>query len=280
MRLKSWRSIGLFIKLVLFFFIFLINCSLVLAEEKILTLATTTSVENTGLLSYLLPHFEKKTGIKVKVIAVGTGAAIEMGKRGDADVVFVHAKELELQVIKEGFFVNRKEVCANDFVVVGPKKDPAKIKGSKDVVSAFKKIAQAKATFISRGDNSGTHIKELKIWKLAGINPKGEPWYLEAGQGMEKTLFMANEKDAYTLTDRGSWLYLRSRLKYLSLLFEGDPLLYNIYSVMAVNPQKHPHVDYKGAMEFINWITSKEGQKLIGSYKDKFGNVLFKPIAK
>ncbi len=264
----------------LFLLVFLFLSTAILAQEKILILATTTSVENSGLLSYLLPIFEKKTGIKVKVVARGTGAAIEMGKRGDADVVFVHAKELELKAVKEGWFVNRKEVCYNDFIIVGPKNDPARVKNSKDVITAFKKISQAKALFISRGDNSGTHIKELKIWKLAGINPKGKPWYLEAGQGMEKTLFMANEKDAYTLTDRGTWLAVRSRLKYLALLFEGAPLLFNQYSVMAVNPKKHPHVNYEDALKFINWITSHEGQRLIGNFKDKFGNQLFIPNAK
>jgi len=271
----NWKNFFLAIFLVLGI---ILNCAS--SQEKILILATTTSVENSGLLSHLLPHFEKKTGIKVKVVARGTGAAIEMGKRGDADAVFVHAKELELKAVKEGWFVNRKEVCYNDFIIVGPKNDPAKVKNSINVVTAFKKIAQAKVLFVSRGDNSGTHIKELKIWELAGINPKGKSWYLEAGQGMEKTLFMANEKDAYTLTDRGTWLAVRSRLKYLTLLFEGDPLLYNQYSVMAVNPKIHPHVNYESAIKFINWITSPEGQKLIGEYRDKFGNQLFIPNAK
>lgn len=263
------------ILLVVFLLLFFTDS--VFAKEKMLILGTTTSVENSGLLSYLLPQFEKKTGIKVKVVARGTGAVLEMGKRGDVDAVFVHAKDLELQAIKEGFFVNRKEVCYNDFIIVGPKHDPAKIKGAKDVISTFKKIAQARGFFISRGDRSGTHFKELKIWELAGLNPKGKPWYLESGQGMEKTLFIANEKDAYTLTDRGTWLATKGRLKYLTILFEGDPFLYNIYSVMAVNPKKHPYVNYEGAMKFIDWITSPEGQKLIGSFKDNLGNVLFIP---
>jgi len=266
----------LIISLLLIFFF----SSFASTQQRIITIATTTSVENSGLLEYLLPHFEKKTGIKVKVIAKGTGAAIEIGKRGDADAVLVHAKELELKAVKEGWFVNRKEVCYNDFIIVGPLNDPAKVKTSKDVISAFKKIAQAKATFVSRGDKSGTHIKELKIWELTGINPKGNPWYLEAGQGMEKTLFMANEKDAYTLTDRGTWLAVKPRLKYLTLLFEGDPLLFNQYSIMAVNPKRHPHINYEDALRFIEWITSHEGQKLIGEFRDKFGNQLFIPNAK
>jgi len=271
---------GQSIMFLILFLILILWTDIGLTGEKALILATTTSVENSGLLSYILPYFEKKTGIKVKVVARGTGAAIKMGKRGDADVVFVHAKELELQAVKEGWFVNRKEVCYNDFIIVGPLNDPAKVKFAKKVTSAFKKIAKAKALFISRGDNSGTHLKELKTWKLANINPKGQSWYLETGQGMEKTLFMANEKDAYTLTDRGTWLAVRARLKYLTILFEGDPFLFNQYSIMAVNPKKHPHVNYKEAMKFINWITSIEGQKLIGSFRDKFGNQLFIPNAK
>ncbi|MEJ5228290.1 substrate-binding domain-containing protein [Thermodesulfovibrio sp.] len=249
------------------------------AEQNVILLATTTSVENSGLLSYILPAFEKKTGIKVKVIARGTGAAIEMGKRGDADLVFVHAKELELEAVKQGFFINRHDVCYNDFIIVGPKNDPAEIKGFKKASEAFKKIAITHSFFVSRADKSGTYMKELKLWELAGINPKGQNWYLEAGQGMEKTLRIANEKSAYTLTDRGTWLAMKDRLE-LSLLFEGDPLLFNQYGVMAVNPQRHKHVRYKEAIQLINWLISKEGQSLIGSFKDKNGNQLFIPNAK
>jgi len=249
------------------------------AQENVIILATTTSVENSGLLSHILPLFEKKTGIKVKVIARGTGAAIEMGKRGDADAVFVHAKELELEAVEQGYFVNRHDVCYNDFIIVGPKNDPAKIKEVKEAVDAFKRIALSQSFFISRGDKSGTHVKELSLWQRAKIEPKGQKWYLEAGQGMEKTLRIANEKQAYTLTDRGTWLAIKDRLDLL-ILFQGDPVLFNQYGVMAVNPQKHKHVKYKEAMEFVNWIISKEGQNAIASFKDKLGNQLFIPNAK
>jgi len=249
------------------------------AQQNVIILATTTSVENSGLLSHILPLFEKKTGIKVKVIARGTGAAIEMGKRGDADVVFVHAKELELEAVKQGYFVNRHDVCYNDFIIIGPKNDPAKIKKAKDTVDAFKRIALSQSFFISRGDKSGTHMKELSLWQRAKIEPKGQKWYLEAGQGMEKTLRIANEKQAYAITDRGTWLAIKDRLD-LTILFQGDPVLFNQYGVMAVNPQKHKHVKYKEAMEFVNWIISKEGQNAIASFKDKLGNQLFIPNAK
>lgn len=266
-------------KLLVLFLVLVLFSGLSYAEEKRIILATTTSVENSGLLKSILPIFEKKTGIKVFVVARGTGAAIEMGKRGDADAVFVHAKELELQAVREGYFVNRHDVCYNDFIVVGPKNDPAKIKTAKKAVDAFKNIAIAKATFVSRGDRSGTHVKELQIWQQAGVNPKGQPWYLEAGQGMEKTLRIANEKQAYTLTDRGTWLAIKDKLD-LAILFEGDPVLFNQYGVMAVNPERHKHVKYEEAMQLINWLVSKEGQQAIGSFKDKFGNPLFIPNAK
>jgi tungstate transport system substrate-binding protein len=266
------------ILLALLFSLFIIANEAV-AQQNVIILATTTSVENSGLLSHILPLFEKKTGIKVKVIARGTGAAIEMGKRGDADVVFVHAKELELEAVKQGYFVNRHDVCYNDFIIVGPKNDPAKIKEAKDAVDAFKRIALSQSLFISRGDKSGTHMKELSLWQKAKIEPKGQKWYLEAGQGMEKTLRIANEKQAYTLTDRGTWLAIKDRLD-LVILFQGDPVLFNQYGVMIVNPQKHKHVKYKEAMEFVNWIISKEGQNAIASFKDKLGNQLFIPNAK
>ncbi|HEX8948884.1 MAG TPA: substrate-binding domain-containing protein, partial [Dissulfurispiraceae bacterium] len=176
------------------------------AAQTEIICSSTTSTENSGLYGYLLPIFEKKTGIKVKVVAVGTGAAIAIGKRGDADVVFVHAKELELQAVKEGYFVNRHDVMYNDFVVIGPKNDPLGIKGMKSASDAFRKIAENTYLFVSRGDKSGTHIKELALWKKTGLDPKGRKWYLEVGQGMEKTQRIANEKGAYTLTDRGTWL--------------------------------------------------------------------------
>jgi tungstate transport system substrate-binding protein len=242
--------------------------------------ASTTSTENSGLFSYILPLFEKKTGIKVKVVARGTGAAIEMGKRGDADVAVVHAKEQELKAVEEGFFVNRHDVMYNDFVLIGPNDDPAKIKGIKSAAEAFRKIA-AGSLFVSRGDNSGTNTKELSIWKKAGVDPKGQKWYLEVGQGMEKTQRIANEKRAYTLTDRGTWLATKDKDKLeMEIVLEGDPVLFNQYGVMAVNPEKHKHVKFKEAMEFVNWLISKEGQQAIAAFKDSHGNALFVPNAK
>ena len=243
--------------------------------------SSTTSTENSGLFDFLLPLFEKKSGIKVKVVARGTGAAIEMGKRGDADVALVHAKEQELKAVEEGFFVNRHDVMYNDFVVIGPSDDPAKLKGTKSAAEAFKKIAEGNFLFVSRGDNSGTNTKELSIWKKVGLEPKGNKWYLEVGQGMEKTQRVANEKRAYTLTDRGTWLATKDKDKLeMVIVLEGDPILFNQYGVMAVNPEKHKHVKYKEATEFINWLISKEGQQAIASFKDKNGNPLFIPNAK
>jgi len=242
--------------------------------------SSTTSTENSGLFGYILPMFEKKTGIKVKVVARGTGAAIEMGKRGDADVAFVHAKEQELKAVEEGYFIDRHDVMYNDFVIIGPTDDPAKITGMKSTVEAFKKISAA-STFISRGDNSGTNTKELSIWQKAGIVPKGQKWYLEVGQGMEKTQRIADEKHAYTLTDRGTWLATRDKDRLaMMIVLEGDPTLFNQYGVMAVNPAKFKQVKYKEALEFINWLISKEGQQAIASFKDKNGNPLFIPNAK
>jgi len=242
--------------------------------------SSTTSTENSGLFGYILPIFEKKTGINVKVVARGTGAAIEIGKRGDADVAFVHAKEQELQAVEEGYFVNRHDVMYNAFVIIGPSEDPAKIKGMKSAVEAFKKIA-ASSIFISRGDKSGTNTKELAIWQKAGIVPKGQKWYLEVGQGMEKTQRIADEKRAYTLTDMGTWLMTRDKDKLaMMIVLEGDPALFNQYGVMAVNPSKYPQVKYKETMEFINWLISKEGQQAIASFKDTNGNLPFIPNAK
>lgn len=259
------------------FFIFPGNAS---AEKEIIC-ASTTSTENSGLFGYILPLFEKKTGIKVKVVARGTGAAIEMGKRGDADVAFVHAKEQELKAVGEGFFVNRHDVMYNDFVVIGPPDDPAQIRGKKSVTEAFGKIAGSGNAFVSRGDNSGTHTKELSIWKKAQIDPKGQKWYLEVGQGMEKTQRIANEKRAYTLTDRGTWLATREKDGLdMTIVLEGDPMLFNQYGVMAVNPHTHTHVRHGEAMEFINWLISPEGQQAIGFFRDKLGNQLFIPNAK
>lgn len=267
-----------------FFLLMLILSTFVVTSvsaETRIRCASTTSTRNSGLFDYILPIFEKKTGIKVDVVAVGTGAAIEIGKRGDADVVFVHAKELELKAVEEGYFVNRHDVMYNDFVIIGPSDDPAKIKGIKSATEAFKKVAQSVHPFVSRGDKSGTHTKELSIWGKTGIDPKGEKWYLEVGQGMEKTQRIANEKRAYTLTDRGTWLATRDKDKLdMAIVLEGDPILFNQYGVMAVNPKMHKHVKYDEAMQFINWVISKEGQEASTLFKDKLGNQLFIPNAK
>lgn len=259
-------------------FLLVINISSAFSEIRIRCVST-TSTQNSGLFDYILPVFERKTGIKVDVIAVGTGAAIEIGKRGDADLVFVHAKEQELKAVQEGYFVNRHDVMYNDFVIICPSDDPLKIKGIRLAVDAFKKIAKNRYTFVSRGDKSGTHTKELLLWKKAGIEPKGQKWYLEVGQGMEKTQRIANEKHACTLTDRGTWLATKDKLE-MTIVLEGDPALFNQYGVMAVNPQRHKHVKYKEAMEFINWLISEEGQRLIASFKDRQGNRLFIPNAR
>jgi tungstate transport system substrate-binding protein len=215
------------------------------------------------------------------VVAVGTGASIEIGKRGDADVVLVHARELELKAVQEGAFVNRHDLMYNDFVIIGPTNDPLNIKGMTSAVDAFKKIAASGKPFASRGDKSGTHTKELAIWKTAGLDPKGQKWYLEVGQGMEKTQRIANEKRAYTLTDRGTWLAAKDKDKLeMIVVLEGDPVLFNQYGVMAVNPEKYQQVKYKEAMAFIDWLISSEGQQTIGAFKDKQGNQLFIPNAK
>jgi tungstate transport system substrate-binding protein len=243
--------------------------------------ASTTSTQNSGLLDYLLPKFEKASGIKVDVVAVGTGAALKLGERGDADVVLVHAKNQELKAVEAGYFVNRHDVMYNDFVIIGPPNDPAKIKGLKSAVEAFKKIAASKSPFVSRGDKSGTYTKEMAIWKKAGIDPKGQKWYMEVGQGMAKTQRIANEKRAYTLTDRGTWLASKDKDKLDMIVeVEGDPILFNQYGVMATNPAKFKDVKYKEAMVFINWLISPAGQKAIADFKDKKGNKLFVPNAK
>jgi len=249
------------------------------AQQKFITVASTTSTEQSGLFKHLLPAFEKKTGIQVRVVALGTGQAIDMGKRGDADVAFVHDKEAEEKAVAEGAFVDRREVMYNDFIVVGPKSDPARAKG-RDVVAGLKKIAQAKAPFASRGDKSGTHSAELRLWKEAGIDPqegKGS-WYRETGSGMGPTLNTASGMNAYALADRGTWLSFKNRGD-LAILVEGDKRLFNQYGVMLVNPQKHPNVKKSEGMAFINWVTSPEGQKTIADYKIG-GEQLFFPNAK
>jgi tungstate transport system substrate-binding protein len=268
-------------KAVAFILMLLLFAPLVFAAETRIRMASTTSTQNSGLFDHLLPLFEKKTGIKIDVVAVGTGASIEIGKRGDADVVFVHAKEQEQKAVEEGFFVDRHDVMYNDFVVLGPPADPARVKGTKSAADALKAIAASGASFVSRGDKSGTHTKELSLWKKAGIEPAGQKWYLEVGQGMEKTQRVADEKKAYTLTDHGTWLATKDKDRLdLVIVLEGDPELFNQYGVMAVNPEKHKHAKYSEAMAFVNWIISAEGQTAVAAFRDKNGNPLFIPNAK
>lgn len=246
------------------------------AENKVLRMATTTSTENSGLLEALLPRFEQQSGYQVHVIAVGTGKALRMGRDGDVDVVLVHAPPAEKAFINGDYGVNRRQVMFNDFVIVGPAGDPAGIEGTNGVDEAMAKIARQQATFVSRGDDSGTHKKEKSLWRSANIDPKGE-WYRAAGQGMGKVLQMSGELQAYTMTDRGTWLAMRDKLP-LKILVEGDERLYNPYGIIAVHPGRHPHVNYQAAMELIGWMTSQQGQQLVARFRNN-GEQLFHPMA-
>ena len=244
-------------------------------EVQKLILATTTSTADTGLLDYLLPDFEAQFHAKVEVIAVGTGQAIKTAEQGDADVILVHARASEDQFVADGYGVNRQDVMYNDFVIIGPEDDPAGIQGMTDAAAALAKIAEAQATFASRGDESGTHSKEKAIWEKAGIEPSGD-WYLSLGQGMGATLTFANEKGAYTLTDRGTYLSRQEGLG-LPILVEGDSILFNPYGVIAANPEKHPHIEYELALKFIEWLTSVDTQEKIGQFRHSSGELLFHP---
>jgi len=246
-----------------------------LAQEH-LRLSTTTSTESSGLLAVILPPFEQRFHLKVDVIAVGSGKALKLAENGDVDVVLSHAPELEQAFMAGGFGVNRRDVMYNDFIVVGPPADPAHLRGASGAADAFKKLAAAQVTFVSRGDESGTHQKEKELWKAAGVTPQGA-WYLSAGQGMGEVLLMANERQAYTLADRGTYLAYKQRDE-LAVVVEGDPALFNPYTVTAVNPAKHPAVKYIEAMQLIAWLTSPAGQQLIGGFKQE-GQVLFHPTA-
>jgi len=246
------------------------------AEQKVLRLATTTSTENSGLLKSLLPAFEKSSGYKVHVIAVGTGKALRMGQDGDVDVVMVHARTDEDKFVAAGYGINRRDLMYNDFVIVGPKRDPAGIGAVKDPAAALARIAAKEAAFISRGDESGTYKKEQALWQAADTRPQGK-WYRSIGQGMEQALQIASEMQGYTLADRGTWLALRNKLD-LDLLVQGDNRLFNPYGVIAVNPARYPDVNYQGAMAFIAWLTSPEGQDQIAAFKID-GDSLFFPDA-
>ena len=249
------------------------------AQERFITVASTTSTEQSGLFGYLLPIYEKETGVKVRVVALGTGQALDVGRRGDADVVFVHARAAEDKFLAEGHGVKRYPVMYNDFVLIGPKSDPAKVAGSKDILAALKKLEAAQAPFVSRGDRSGTHMAELDLWKASGVDidkSKG-PWYRDTGQGMGPALNTAASMNAYILADRGTWLAFKNRGD-LDILVQGDKRLFNQYGVMLVNPEKHPTVKKELGQQFIDWLVSPAGQKAIAEYKIG-GEQLFYPNA-
>lgn len=252
--------------------------------QKNVILSTTTSTQDSGLLGVLVPLFEKQTGYSVKTVSVGTGQALALAAKGDADVALVHAPSLEKQYVAEGKLLNRRLVMYNDFVIIGPKEDPAKVRSSKSASGALKAIEQAKVSFVSRGDNSGTHILEKSLWKAAGIEPKGS-WYIEARQGMGATLGIANGRNAYTITDRGTYLALRNGVSplrnrvSLRILIEGDRALLNIYSVVEVNPANGPRINSVGGKAFADFMVAPETQNVIRNFGKKFGQSLFIPVA-
>lgn len=249
------------------------------AASKSIILATTTSTQDSGLLDVLIPVFEKDTGYFVKTIAVGSGQAMAMGQKGEADVLLVHSPDAEKKFMAEGFGTSRRLVMHNDFVIVGPANDPARIRGVKTSIDALKKIAQAGSLFLSRGDNSGTHAKEKGLWKATGINPDGQKWYQQTGLGMGETLNIAAEKKGYTLTDRGTYLALRKTLG-LAILVEGDAKLLNVYNVIELNAAKWPKINVAGGKAFADFMVSKKAQELIGKFGvEKFGAPLFFPDA-
>ncbi len=248
------------------------------AQQRSVILSTTTSTQDSGLLDVLIPRFEKQTGYSVKTVSVGTGQALALAAKGDADVALVHAPSLEKKYVAEGKLFNRRLVMYNDFVIIGPKNDPAKIRLAKGAAGALKAIAQAQASFVSRGDNSGTHALEKSLWKSAGVEPGGG-WYIEAGQGMGATLNIANERNAYTISDRGTYLALGKRIG-LPILVEGDRELLNVYSVLEVNPANGPRVNSAGGKAFADFMVAPETQKVIRSFGvEKFGQPLFVPVA-
>jgi len=259
--------------------VLLSQSQIAIAQEKSIVVSSTTSTEQSGLFGYLLPIFEKKAGIQVKVVAVGTGQALDIGRRGDADVVFVHDKPAEEKFIEEGYSTQRNEVMYNDFVLIGPKADPAKIGGGKDIQAALQKIASTQTPFISRGDKSGTHAAELRYWKGAGVEVSpSSSWYKETGSGMGPALNTASAMNGYILSDRATWLTFKNRGD-LVILVQGDPKLFNQYGVMLVNPVKYPQVKKAEGQAFIDWLISKNGQDTIASYKVG-GEQLFFPNAK
>jgi tungstate transport system substrate-binding protein len=276
----------LFRKLALFFVVFLLSLAASDAsltntaqDNRSIILATTTSTQDSGLLDVLIPAFEKETGYIVKTISVGSGQALKMGEKGEADILLTHSPDAEKKLIEQGFAINRQVVMHNDFVIVGPSHDPAGIRGLKSAKESFKKIAEAKTLFFSRGDNSGTHALEVKLWKAAGPKVEGQTWYQQTGLGMGQTLNVSAERKAYTLTDRGTYLSLKKSLG-LDVLVEGDALLLNVYHVMEVNPIKWPKVNSRGGKAFADFIVSKKAQDIIRTFGlEKFGSALFFPDA-
>jgi len=269
-RIILWTIVSLFI---------LIGSSTVLAQTKTIILSTTTSTQDSGLLDVLIPIFEKNTGYFIKTIAVGSGQAMAMGQKGEADVLLVHSPAAEKKFVAEGYGINRRLIMHNDYIIVGPPGDSAKIKGIKSASEAFKKIASAQALFLSRSDKSGTHSKEMDIWKTAGIKPEGEKWYQQTGLGMGQTLNVTAEKKGYTLADRVTYLALKKNLG-LDILVEGDAILLNIYHVMEVNPAKWSKINAAGGKAFADFMVSKETQEIIKTFGvDKFGSPLFFPDA-
>jgi len=244
---------------------------------EVITVASTTSTDQSGLFGHILPRFTAATGIQVKVVALGTGQALDLGRRGDADVVLVHDRPAEDRFVAEGYGIERRDVMYNDFVLVGPANDPARIAEAKTAAEALRRIAASNAPFVSRGDRSGTHAAELRQWQIAGVDPKSTKGYRDAGAGMGPTLNMAAALNAYTLADRGTWLSFRNRQE-LRLLLAGDPQLFNPYGVILVNPERHPHVKQAEGRRFIAWLAGKEGQEAIASYRIE-GQPLFFPQA-
>jgi len=267
-KIILWAIVSLFI---------LMGSSMAFAQTKTVILSTTTSTQDSGLLDVLIPIFEKNTGYFVKTIAVGSGQAMAMGQKGEADVLLVHSPAAEKTFVVEGYGINRRLIMHNDFIIVGPPEDSAKIKGIKSASEALKKMAASNALFLSRGDNSGTHSKEKAIWKAAGIDPEKEKWYQQTGLGMGQTLSVTAEKKGYTLADRGTYLALKKNLG-LDILVEGDAILLNIYHVIEVNPAKWPKVNAAGGKAFADFMVSKETQAIIKTFGvEKFGSALFFP---
>ena len=276
--MKNQRTLFGFGTLVLLSFALMLG-NPVQAQQKNIILATTTSTQDSGLLDVLIPVFEKKTGYFVKTIAVGSGQAMAMGQKGEADVLLVHSPDAEKKFVADAYGVNRRLVMHNDYIIVGPAGDPAKVKGVNPTTEAFKKIAASESLFLSRGDNSGTHSKEKAIWKASGINPEGQKWYQQTGLGMGQTLNISSEKKGYTLADRGTYLALKKNLQ-LDILMEGDAILLNIYHVIEVNPAKFPKVNTPGAKAFADFMVSQETQAIVKTFGvEKFGSPLFFPDA-